>query len=528
MTNWLTGWGFRKSHIITASAGAGTNYQTCIKVYKTTGTDGTEVLDGETIGKVYVGANCRDDFGDIRFTDNDGDTLLDYYMERLSSGVSAVFWVEVKDDLSTDPVTIYIYYGKADATTTSNMATTFIDSNDWNDLVVGWSEQAKQSGDAYDAASGWLYENKGATQGGLYLKKTLTAISKFKMHIKMKAINGRDAGFALKSSTSEVIFVAIAESAANIAEYYTTGYHTIFTGVDADAWYHFILKKVNATTDTYDIYVYDANWALKGSVTGVAFRTAITTIDSIWANTYLANCDGGFDDYYMMKYVDPEPAHSTWGTEESGVNNYTRTITDYVGGLDSKVRFATLYKIISDKIGCLEVKSRIVSLHRVFTDKIGAVDSVISSTLHWIYRTIIEKIGMSDTRSRIATLHKTITDKIGGLDTRLRKVSLHRLFTDKLGLKDTKSRMVALHRVFIDKLSGLDTHIVYKARLVYRMIIEYIGLKDSKSRKVSLHRMIYEYVGLKEKSIRLWNWFRRLYKYKDREHPRQQVGKTGD
>jgi hypothetical protein len=121
----LTGWSYRKSHLITASAGAGTLYQVGIKVYKTTGTDGTEAVNGTTFGKVYVGSNCRADFGDIRFTTNDGTTLLDYWMETYTSGTSALFWVEVAGDLSTVDKTIYVYYGNSSATDASNGDNTF-------------------------------------------------------------------------------------------------------------------------------------------------------------------------------------------------------------------------------------------------------------------------------------------------------------------------------------------------------------------------------------------------------------------
>jgi len=116
-TGWLTGWNYRKSHTINSATGAGTNYQVKIIVYKSTGTD--------TGQDVYLGADVRDDFGDVRFTDNDGESLLDYWIETFTSGVSATFWVEVQDDLSSSNQTIYIYYDKSDATTTSNGENTF-------------------------------------------------------------------------------------------------------------------------------------------------------------------------------------------------------------------------------------------------------------------------------------------------------------------------------------------------------------------------------------------------------------------
>lgn len=66
---------FRKSHTIAGSSGgAQTDYPIKIKVHRTIGTDSG--ID------VYLGPECRSDFGDIRFTEDDGLTELDYWIEQ--------------------------------------------------------------------------------------------------------------------------------------------------------------------------------------------------------------------------------------------------------------------------------------------------------------------------------------------------------------------------------------------------------------------------------------------------------------
>ncbi|MDH7607713.1 MAG: DUF2341 domain-containing protein, partial [Candidatus Bathyarchaeota archaeon] len=115
---WLSGWNYRKSHIINYASGAGTNYQIKIKVNYGSGTDSGE--------NVYLNGKCRTDFGDVRFTDDDGVTELDYWMEDKVDSDYAIFWVEVKDDLSSQAQTIYVYYGKADATSVSDQFLTNI------------------------------------------------------------------------------------------------------------------------------------------------------------------------------------------------------------------------------------------------------------------------------------------------------------------------------------------------------------------------------------------------------------------
>lgn len=113
-----TSWTYRKSHVIEHSAGAGTNYQIRLLVYYGSG--------GDSGGTVYLSGECQPDFDDIRFTDDDGETLLDYWRESKSDYGSAVFWVEIKDDLSATDRTFYMYYGNAGAGTTSNFDATFI------------------------------------------------------------------------------------------------------------------------------------------------------------------------------------------------------------------------------------------------------------------------------------------------------------------------------------------------------------------------------------------------------------------
>jgi len=117
-SDWLSGWQYRKSHVIESASGAGANYQIKIKVHYGSGTDSGE--------NVYLNEHCRSDFGDVRFTDDDGVTELDYWMEKKVDSDYAIFWVEVKDDLSSSDATIYIYYGKSDAATTSNGKNTFL------------------------------------------------------------------------------------------------------------------------------------------------------------------------------------------------------------------------------------------------------------------------------------------------------------------------------------------------------------------------------------------------------------------
>ena len=140
---WLSGWENRKSHVINYATGAGTGYQISVTVHFGSGSDSGS--------DVYLSGNCKTDFGDIRFTDDNGETELDYWMQDMTPSTSAIFWVKINDDLTSSNATIYIYYGNAGASTTSDGEDTFnffdhfdggsLDTSKW-----GYTESPSVSG----------------------------------------------------------------------------------------------------------------------------------------------------------------------------------------------------------------------------------------------------------------------------------------------------------------------------------------------------------------------------------------------
>lgn len=111
--NWLTDWNYRQSITITNASGAGTEYQVLLNV--------------------SYNNNMQTDFDDLRFTDNDGDTLLDAWLEEKSDSNFANTWVEVSDSLETSNVTIYMYFGNSTVSNYWNGKTTFLLFDDFND-----------------------------------------------------------------------------------------------------------------------------------------------------------------------------------------------------------------------------------------------------------------------------------------------------------------------------------------------------------------------------------------------------------
>lgn len=144
----LDGWGYGKTHTIEGSPGAGSNYQVRITVHYGTGTDSG--------ADVYCGTNCKSDFGDLRFTEDDGTTLLDYWIESSVASDYAIIWVEISDNLDADQV-IQMQYGNSSATSISDGDTTFPFFDDFNDGVnnpAKWLEHF--DGGSFSESSGEL------------------------------------------------------------------------------------------------------------------------------------------------------------------------------------------------------------------------------------------------------------------------------------------------------------------------------------------------------------------------------------
>jgi len=190
-SSWLRGWSYRKQSNVKGQSGAGTGYQVQIIAHYGSGTDS---------GKdVYLDSRCRTDFGDIRFTDDDGETLLNYWMERKTDGDYAILWVKVVDNLDSNQ-SIYIYYGKSDATTTSNGPNTFIFFDDFSGDLSKWT--AGNSGLATPSIVSGELKLTGTGSGGNYwwswgwarTGTVATGADSFKVHAKLKGTGSDTSG----------------------------------------------------------------------------------------------------------------------------------------------------------------------------------------------------------------------------------------------------------------------------------------------------------------------------------------------
>jgi len=323
----LSGWLRRKSHTITAGVGASDHYQIPFKVYKGNGTDGTETWGTYTLHKVYCGGNCRDDFGDIRFTDDDGTTLLDYWIDdkNFISGTSAIIWVEVIDDLSSNQ-SIYIYYDNPSATSVSSIENTFLVPADEFTGNNGdapnpdkWTSSPSPYATIQDNTLQHYFPN--SSHRSCTTEATISPTFPIEICFEWKTTK-------LQLTLSNVVF-CIYNSNPWWSIYYRDYGVYIYTmsggnwgqrastGVLAiDTWYDFRIR-VTSTSITVEIRKQSDNSLFWSSPTcamdtlGVPFRQALYSYTYTWVTYHY------YENFRMRKYTTTEPSSGAWGSEET-------------------------------------------------------------------------------------------------------------------------------------------------------------------------------------------------------------------
>jgi hypothetical protein len=122
-------------------------YQQDLVIHRTAGTAYEETVNDLNIWHLYVGVNCKADYGDLRFTDAT-DTELPYYIWPDCDSNSARVAVRLNGDTGNEAVTLW--YGNAGAVTTSDGGATYylfdqfdgaaLDTDVWNPVdasVIG-------------------------------------------------------------------------------------------------------------------------------------------------------------------------------------------------------------------------------------------------------------------------------------------------------------------------------------------------------------------------------------------------------
>lgn len=267
---------------------------------------------------VLLDGKCKTDFGDIRLTASDGLTLLDYWIERYTSSKYAVIWIEISDNLTGASSTIYLYYGKADATTTHSLVNTFPFFND--DMETDFSKwvivgSPELSTDYNHSIGGTKACKIYADQAEEHLTKSLD-----------QQYSGYSVMFFLYDIATDNVVARINQMRATdgITEF-MAGIHTsqnanTYTYRVGASWYNSARTRVTGWRKF--------EFRFPDGLTGYLFidgKLVVSVADPdtfdriqfgcMWSTGWYARFYE--DDICVRKYVSPEPSHGAWGEEET-------------------------------------------------------------------------------------------------------------------------------------------------------------------------------------------------------------------
>jgi len=292
---------------------------------------------------------CRSDFGDVRFTSSDGVTLLDYWIEELVEGDYAVFWVEVDSiPASPDTKTIYIYYGKSDATSISNGENTFEFFDDFPGTSIDTSKWQYDTG-SFTVSNGVARCTENAKQ----IRSIENIFGDVEVRVKWRFSSGGRGNICFRKSYDAVSGDRVRDP----------GYDINFRNPDADErlrkWPGGDNEPITLDSSSYTYT--DNEWYVGfvrgygSSISGQAAENATLlsatdtdfTSGEVGLGTDILVTPGTdyveFDWIFVRKYVDPEPSHGEWGREERFY--VVRSVRPRGGDLRSKIGFSRSLRV---------------------------------------------------------------------------------------------------------------------------------------------------------------------------------------
>ena len=321
--NWLSGWSYRKSHTIAGSPGAGTDYQIKITAHFKPGTDSGS--------DVYLMSSCQKGFTDVRFTEGDGVTLLNYWIETKTDGDSAVFWVKISGNLDTDQ-TIFIYYGNKTVASASNMDKTFPFADDFSSTTLDPAKwRTFGSGNVVETGTNITLSTNPVERGWIYIMgKTLfdtnyairfrslvieQGVDRWTHHGLATIYNSSNSGGRIDEYPN---YITMSQESCFYAWTLRTRVYSETTRVDISnnqpeklVFYTYEIQR-NGSTNV----IFNCDDQYQGSIDKVSTEKmgAMFGADSAGSPLYSVTV---IDWVFMHKYVANEPVQGVWGAEES-------------------------------------------------------------------------------------------------------------------------------------------------------------------------------------------------------------------
>lgn len=261
--------------------------------------------------------HCRDDFGDIRFTSSDKVTLLDYWIEQYVPGSYADFWVKITEDLSLIARTIYIYYGNSGAASIANGTNTFLFFDDFSEAAVDWTGRWQSTDHTvYSIIGGKLQFLTPAATGRLI--QTKSSYSGFAAECLLRQ-SVADKRSYFEFATAVGAYTGKEDAAlywdADQGRAYINGGSSYFAQVDDLASY-FKCKYLCPSSGNVKMII-SLGGLVKVDREGVPNAYTVYPAFLSWQ----AGGIGYADDVFVRKYVNPEPTHGEWESEETTISN---------------------------------------------------------------------------------------------------------------------------------------------------------------------------------------------------------------
>ena len=365
---WLTGWSYRKEITITGQSGAGTLYQVDLDIGDSAG------------GDFHLEGNCTNFPQDIQVTDNDGTTLLDYWIEDITADPLKM-WVEVADDLGSNQ-TIYVYYGKSGATTDSDIDNTFlfgdnfpgssVDTGKWTGstgATVANSKLTLVNGERIDSISTWGIGYAIHAYG-----KIVSIVSNGQISCGFETMFETDTvSTTFYQSTFSILHRSYKDGTGT-----TSGPHGTSSG-NYETWK---TLRVSSSSAKYQID--------NGTIYEITTNIPTVNLKSTLFTRSGFTETGEFDWIFVHKYNSPEPAFSSAGSEETpGATEVSLALSQSLSVIDSGQAAAQGPVTLSNTLTALDGSAAnalgpVILSDILSTDNLGRADIQALLTLNKI------------------------------------------------------------------------------------------------------------------------------------------------
>lgn len=320
--SWLSGWPYRKSITLSRASGAVTNYQMKLLVGESSGATGEDV---------DCGGLCLASFNDLRFTNADGSTLLDYWIESITGTTPnqlATVWIEF-DSIGTSSTTFYMYYGKADAPAVSNGANTFIVFDDFErgsngDTIGGiWTEVEPHvhisTEQKFSGSRSALFPQAEQVQRPT-ATTPLTASNDNAFYYRLYMSGSPNyAGVITHGNGTNRFLVGVA-STGSIVYHNGSSWADTGSSVTKDTWELLEVMNIDFSAKTMDIYKNGS--LIKSAASFGASADQANVVRIYGGNDWSGGGGAWIDNFLVRNWRTTEPEQGVWGNMQVVPRNY--------------------------------------------------------------------------------------------------------------------------------------------------------------------------------------------------------------